>query len=141
MSIGYCLWETGASAWIAVSCVAMTAKLHWFTFVMLLAVVVVIFSNVLTNAAAVVIILPVGLVMSKYAGVTHEAVFFTISFASAMPFLLIRSSASNAIAFESKQFTAREFFTIGMMMSVVLFLILAAAVLVIWPALGMRMTN
>ncbi|MCG6551784.1 MAG: anion permease [Candidatus Magnetominusculus sp. LBB02] len=141
ISIGYCLWDTGASAWIAAGCAAMAVKLHWFTFVMLLGVVAFICSNVLTNAAAVALIMPVGLLMSKYFGVTPEAVFFTISVSSAMPFLLIRSSAANAIAFESKQFTAREFFVKGAVLSVVLLFILAAAVWFIWPALGMRITN
>ncbi|MBF0458478.1 MAG: SLC13/DASS family transporter [Nitrospirae bacterium] len=138
MSIGYCLWDTGASAWLAVRCLGIFANVHWFAFLILFAVAVFIVSNILTNAAAVVFMLPVGLVMSKYKGVTPEAVFFTISVASAMPFLLIKGSAANAIAYESKQFTAREFFTKGIVMSVVLFLVLAAAIWIIWPALGMH---
>ncbi|KWT78990.1 SLC13 family permease [Candidatus Magnetominusculus xianensis] len=137
MSMGYCLWETGASAWIAVKCLGIFTKLHWFAFLMVLSAVVFVVSNVLPNAAAVVLVLPVGLVMSKYAGVTPEVVFFSISVMSAMPFLLIKSSASNAIAFESRQFTAAEFFTKGLFMSVILLAILAAAILIIWPALGM----
>ncbi|MBF0488080.1 MAG: SLC13/DASS family transporter [Nitrospirae bacterium] len=141
MSIGYCLWDTGVSAWLGVRCVGIFAGVHWFAFLIVLAVVVFIISNVLTNAVAVVLALPVGLVMSRYVGVTPEVVLFSISVASAMPFLLIKSSASNAIAFESKQFTAREFFTKGILLSVILFVILAVAIWIIWPALGMPIRN
>ena len=54
-----------------------------------------------------------------------------------MPFLLLVGAAPNAIAYTSKQFTAREFFVAGVPASLMLLVVLTLFVWVIWPAMGM----
>ena len=34
MSIGFCLWQTGAAEWLAINWLAMFKESHWFVFVM-----------------------------------------------------------------------------------------------------------
>lgn len=43
----------------------------------------------------------------------------------------------NAIAYDSKQFTTGEFFAYGIPASFLLMIIIAVAVLVVWPLMGM----
>jgi sodium-dependent dicarboxylate transporter 2/3/5 len=54
-----------------------------------------------------------------------------------MPFLLLIGAAPNAIAYESRQFSAATFFLAGIPASVLLMAVLAAFVWWIWPLMGM----
>ena len=57
-----------------------------------------------------------------------------------MPFLLLVGAAPNAIAYDSKQFTTGEFFLYGLPASVILMAVVALAVAVVWPLMGMPIT-
>jgi sodium-dependent dicarboxylate transporter 2/3/5 len=54
-----------------------------------------------------------------------------------MPFVLLIGAAPNAIAYESKQFTAGEFFRHGLLLSIGLLAIIGIAIVTMWPILGM----
>jgi sodium-dependent dicarboxylate transporter 2/3/5 len=46
-------------------------------------------------------------------------------------------AAPNAIAYDSKQFTPGEFFTYGLVASLILMVVTGFAVYVLWPLMGM----
>jgi sodium-dependent dicarboxylate transporter 2/3/5 len=54
-----------------------------------------------------------------------------------MPFLLLVGAAPNAIAYNSKMFSTREFFTAGVPASILLMVVLGFFVWAIWPMMGM----
>jgi sodium-dependent dicarboxylate transporter 2/3/5 len=137
MSIGLCLWQTGAARWIAVHWLVLFKGAHWFVFVMGVAVFVLILTNVIMNVAAIAICLPVALVIAGYLGVSPEVVLFASLVAAGMPFLLLVGAAPNAMAYGSRQFTSGEFFRAGVPASVLLMTVLGAFVWVIWPLMGM----
>ena len=141
MSIGYCLWQTGAAEWMAIHWLVMFEKAHWFVFVMAIALFVLIMTNLIMNVAAIAISLPVALVLAPYLRVAPEVILFSALVVAGMPFLLLVGAAPNAIAYESKQFTSGEFFLWGIPASVVLMLVLAVFVMFIWPAMGMPVTT
>ena len=113
MSIGFCLWQTGAAEWMAIGWLALLHDAPWLVFVMGIAFFVLIMTNFIMNVAAIAITLPVALVMAPYIGVQPEVVMFASLAAAGMPFMLLVGAAPNAIAFESKQFKTREFFVYG----------------------------
>ena len=137
MSIGFCLWETGAAEWMAIKWLGMFQESSWFIFVMSIAFLVMIMTNFIMNVAAISILLPVALVIAPYLGVAGEVILFTALVTSGMPFLLLVGAAPNAIAYDSKQFTIGEFFLYGIPASIILMGAVALAVGVIWPLLGM----
>jgi sodium-dependent dicarboxylate transporter 2/3/5 len=140
MSIGFCLWETGAAQWLAVNWLAMFQKANWFVFVMSIAFFVMVMTNFIMNVAAIAISLPVALVIAKYLGVAPEVVMFASLVTAGMPFLLLVGAAPNAIAYDSKQFTSGEFFMYGIPASVLLMVVIGLAAAVIWPIMGMPIT-
>jgi sodium-dependent dicarboxylate transporter 2/3/5 len=140
MSIGFCLWQTGAAEWLAIEWLAVLKDAHWFIFVMGIALFVLIMTNLIMNVAAIAISLPVALVIAPYLGVAPEVIFFASLVTAGMPFLLLVGAAPNAIAYESRQFTSGQFFTAGIPASIVLLLVLGLFVSVIWPAMGMPVT-
>lgn len=137
MSIGFCLWKTGAAQWMAVNWLVMFQKAHWIVFVLSIASFVLLMTNVIMNVAAIAISLPVSLVVAGYLGVAPDVIFYASLVTAGMPFLLLIGAAPNAIAYESKQFTTGEFFKHGIPMSIVLIVVLAVAIITIWPLTGM----
>ncbi|MCP4622585.1 MAG: SLC13/DASS family transporter [bacterium] len=137
MSIGNCLWQTGAASWMAVNWLAMFQEAHWFVFIMSIAFFVMIMTNVIMNVAAIAISLPVALVIAPYLGVAGEVILFSALVTAGMPFLLLVGAAPNAIAYDSGQFTTAEFFLYGIPASVLLMIATGFAVYVLWPIMGM----
>lgn len=137
MSIGFCLWETGAAEWLAINWLTLFQKSHWFVFVLGIAFFVMVMTNFIMNVAAIAISLPVALVIAPYLGVAPEVILFASLVTAGMPFLLLVGAAPNAIAYDSKQFTAGEFFIYGLPVSVLLMVVVALFVYVVWPLMGM----
>jgi sodium-dependent dicarboxylate transporter 2/3/5 len=137
MSIGFCLWETGAAKWLAVNWLVMFQDAPGFVFIMGITFFVLMMTNFIMNVAAIAISLPVALVIAPYLGVAAEVIVFASLVAAGMPFLLLVGAAPNAIAYDSKQFTTGEFFLYGIPASVMLMVVIGIAVWLIWPLMGM----
>jgi sodium-dependent dicarboxylate transporter 2/3/5 len=137
ISLGFCLWETGAAQWLAVKWLMKLEGANWFLFVMGIAFFVMLMTNVIMNVAAIAISLPVALVIAPYLGVAPEVILFASLATAGMPFLLLVGAAPNAIAYESGQFTAGEFFKYGTLASIILMVVVALAVFFLWPLMGM----
>ncbi|MCG2722271.1 MAG: SLC13 family permease [Thermodesulfovibrionales bacterium] len=140
MSIGFCLWETGAAKWMAINWLVMFQESNWFIFVLAIAFFVMIMTNFIMNVAAIAISLPVALVIAPYLGVSGEVILFASLVTAGMPFLLLVGAAPNAIAYESKQFTTGQFFVAGIPASIALMAIVGLCAAIIWPMLGMPIT-
>ena len=137
MSLGLCLWQTGAAEWLAINWLNAFEGNHWFLFVMGIAVFVLVMTNLIMNVAAIAITMPVSLVMAPYVGVAPEVILFASLVTAGMPFLFLVGAAPNAIAYSSKQFTTAEFFLAGIPASLMLVAVLALFVWLIWPMMGM----
>ncbi len=140
MSIGFCLWETGAAKWMAVNWLVMFQNANWFIFVMGIAFFVMVMTNFIMNVAAIAISLPVALVIAPYLGVAPEVILFASLVAAGMPFVLLVGAAPNAIAYDSKQFTTGEFVMYGIPASIMLMVVIGVAAAYIWPMMGMSVT-
>ena len=140
MSIGFCLWETGAAKWLAVNWLAMFTEANWFVFVLSIAFFVMVMTNFIMNVAAIAISLPVALVIAPYLGVAPEVILFASLVVAGMPFLLLVGAAPNAIAYDSKMFTTGEFFLYGIPASIILMIVVGFAALILWPLMGMPVT-
>jgi len=137
MSIGFCLWETGAAKWLAVNWLVMFETSPGFVFIMGITFFVLMMTNFIMNVAAIAISLPVALVIAPYLGVAAEVIVFASLVAAGMPFLLLVGAAPNAIAYDSKQFTTGEFFLYGIPASIILMIVIGISVWIIWPLMGM----
>lgn len=140
MSIGFCLWQTGAASWLAVNWLGMLQDAPWFWFVMGISFFVLLMTNFIMNVAAIAISLPVALLIAPYLGVAPEVILFSALVTAGMPFLLLVGAAPNAIAYESKMFSSGEFFKAGIPASILLMFVLALFVGIIWPMMGMPVT-
>ena len=140
MSIGFCLWQTGAAEWLAINWLGLFKESHWFIFVMGISFFILIMTNFIMNVAAIAISLPVALVVAPYLGVAAEVILYSALTVAGMPFLLLVGAAPNAIAYNSKQFTSGEFFAYGIPASILLLVVLGLIILALWPLMGMPVT-
>jgi sodium-dependent dicarboxylate transporter 2/3/5 len=140
MSIGFCLWQTEAAKWLAVNWLVLFEKANWFIFIMSIGFFVLVMTNFIMNVAAIAISLPVALVIAPYLGVAPEVILYVSLATAGMPFVLLVGAAPNAIAYDSKLFTAGEFFKYGVIASIILMVVLAAFIAVVWPIMGMPVT-
>src|SRR5210317_1751219 len=138
MSIGFCLWETGAAKWMAVNWLTLFQNAPAIVFILGMAFFVMMMTNFIMNVAAIAISLPVALVIAPYLGVAGEVIVFSSLVVAGMPFLLLVGAAPNAIAYTSKQFTTGEFFYYGIPASIMLMVVTWIAVQFIWPLMGMQ---
>lgn len=137
ISIGFCLWETGAAQWLAVKWLVIFETANRFVFIMGIAFFVMLMTNIIMNVAAIAIALPVALTIAPYLGLAPEIILFASLVTAGMPFLLLVGAAPNAIAYESEQFTAGEFFLYGIPASMMMMVVLSFAVYFLWPLMGM----
>jgi sodium-dependent dicarboxylate transporter 2/3/5 len=140
MSIGFCLWETGAAEWLAIKWLVFFQDAHWFIFIMAISVLVLLMTNFIMNVAAIAITLPVALVIAPYLNVSSEVILFSSLVVAGMPFLLLVGAAPNAIAYDSRQFTSGEFFKCGVPASIILLIVLGLTIVLLWPVMGMNIT-
>jgi sodium-dependent dicarboxylate transporter 2/3/5 len=140
MSIGFCLWETGAAEWLAINWLTLFQKANYFVFILSIAFFVMIMTNFIMNVAAIAISLPVALVIAPYLHVAPEVILFASLVTAGMPFLLLVGAAPNAIAYDSKQFTPGQFFMYGIPASIVLMIVIALSVFM-WKLMGMPITT
>ena len=138
MSIGFCLWETGAAKWLAVNWLVLFQNAPAIVFILGMAFFVLIMTNFIMNVAAIAISLPVALVIAPYLGVAGEVFLFSALATAGMPFLLLIGAAPNAIAYNSKQFTTGEFLKFGILASILLMVVLWLFVAFVWPMMGME---
>jgi sodium-dependent dicarboxylate transporter 2/3/5 len=141
MSIGFCLWQTGAAEWLAINWLTMFQDSHWFVFIMSISFFVMMMTNFIMNVAAIAISLPVALVIAPYLGVAGDVILFASLVVAGMPFLFLVGAAPNAIAYDSKQFSTGEFFMYGIPASILLMIVTGFAVYVLWPIMGMQITT
>ena len=137
MSIGFCLWQSGAAQWLAINWLVMFQNAPKFVFILSIAFFVLVMTNFIMNVAAIAISMPVALVIAKYLGVGPEVILFASLATAGMPFVLLVGAAPNAIAYGSKQFTSGEFFIFGVPASILLMAVLALFIKFIWPLMGM----
>jgi sodium-dependent dicarboxylate transporter 2/3/5 len=137
MSIGFCLWETGAAEWLAINWLTYLKDAPSLIFILGITLFVLLMTNFIMNVAAIAISLPVALTMAPYLGVAPEVILFSALVAAGMPFLLLVGAAPNAIAYESKQFKTSEFFLVGIPASALLMVVVALFIWKIWPWMGM----
>ncbi len=138
MSIGFCLWETGAAEWMAVNWLTLFQDAPAIFFVLGMAFLVMVMTNFIMNVAAISIALPVALVIAPYLGIGGEVILFSSLVVAGMPFMLLVGAAPNAIAYNSRQFTTGEFFMYGIPASILLMVVVYISVQFIWPLMGME---
>lgn len=135
IALGVAIDRSGAAEWL----VALTigdAHVSSYAAVIGMAVLTLMLSEVMSNAAAVAVMLPLGFSLGDQLGTSPVALVLAASFGGGLAFTLPISSAPNAIAFASGYLTMTDFLRAGTVVTSISLLILLLVVTLWWPIIG-----
>ncbi len=133
IAIGVAIDRTGAAAWL-VTGIMDRVTLTPVVLLIGLAITAVALSEIMSNAAAVAVILPLAFTLTG-PGLSPPVVMLSVCAAAGMAYMLPISSAPNTIAYSSGYVGMRDMAVIGSVMTVAQLLLLFAVQILYWPLL------
>jgi sodium-dependent dicarboxylate transporter 2/3/5 len=135
IAVGVAIHQTGAADWL-VGGVVRDVSVPPYVAVAGLALLGVLLSEVMSNAAAVAVMLPLAFTLAAPLGLTPTAIVLTTCIGTGLAFTLPISSAPNTIAFASGYVRMRDMLLVGSVMTVAQLTILLLVAWLYWPRLG-----
>jgi sodium-dependent dicarboxylate transporter 2/3/5 len=135
IALGQAVESTGAARWL-VSGVVDDGAIPTVVAVTGLALLTVLLTEFMSNAAAVAVMLPLGFSLADQTSISPVAIVLTCSLAAGLDFTFPFSSAPNTIAYSSGYLRMRDMLGVGMLMTVLQVLLLLLVSLVYWPLIG-----
>jgi sodium-dependent dicarboxylate transporter 2/3/5 len=135
IAIGVAIDRSGAGGWLVSGLLGRVA-LGPVAALAALAVLAVALSEVMSNAAAVAVLLPLAFTLSASLGLSPAIMVLTACFGAGLAFTLPISSAPNTIAYASGYVSMRQMALVGSIMTVAQVALLLFVQWAYWPLLG-----
>ena len=136
IAVGVAIDRTGAAEWL-VSGLLDGVRLPPYVAIAGLALLMVALSEVMSNAAAVAVLLPLAFTLTGPLGLTPTAMVLTTCIGAGLAFTLPISSAPNTLAYSSGYVGMRDMMLVGSVMTAVQISILMLVAWLYWPMLGL----
>lgn len=136
--MGSALHKTGASLWL-INCLFENRPLSPLMIVFVLGTFSLLATEVMSNAAVVTVMLPVGLTLGRKFGVPLEIITLAIALPSGLTFTMPIGTPANAIIYSSGYPKMRDFLSNGPLLSAFSLIMLILIAHFIWPLLGLRL--
>ena len=137
IALGVAIDHSGSAQWVVTRLLG-DLTVPPFVAIAGLAVITLLLSEFMSNAAAVAVMLPLAFSLGDKLGLSPVVLVLTTSFAAGMDFALPISSAPNTIAFASGYLRITDFLRAGTIMTLASILILLLVTRFWWPAIGIR---
>jgi solute carrier family 13 (sodium-dependent dicarboxylate transporter), member 2/3/5 len=134
--MGSALHKTGASLWL-INSLFGNRPLSPMMIVFVLGTFSLLATEVMSNAAVVTVMLPVGLTLGRKYGVPLEVITLAIALPSGLTFTMPIGTPANAIAYSSGYPKMRDFLSNGPILSAFSLIMLMLIARFIWPLLGL----
>jgi sodium-dependent dicarboxylate transporter 2/3/5 len=132
VAVGVALDRSGAAAWLADGVFA-GARLPSFAVLAILALLSVALSEVMSNAAAVATLLPLGFTLAAASGLDPVVITLATCYGAGLGFMLPISSAPNTIVYASGYIRTRDMVLAGGLMDAFQLALLLATARMYWP--------
>ena len=134
--MGTALEKSGAAMWIAQSTIGGWVKEPWLA-VAILSLLALLFTEGISNAAVIAILLPVGIGLTGGFNIDPVLVTYAIAVPAGLAFTLPLSTPANAIAVSSTYLTVRDMAKAGVIMSITSWLVFNLVARFYWPLIGL----
>ncbi|MEA5465428.1 SLC13 family permease [Leptothoe sp. PORK10 BA2] len=128
--LGTAMETSGATAWLAQQLIGIGGSLSGYGLLTMLYVLTSLLTNILSNSASVILLLPVGVKVATELGINPFAVMFIVTFAASNAFMTPIGYQTNTMVYTAGGYRFLDFFRIGAPLS--LLLALMTPPLVIW---------
>ena len=137
ISLGVGMIETGAAEWLADLVLAISGE-NLVIIIFLLIVLTVVFTNVMSNTAAVAMILPIGAGFSQALGFGSPLLTsMLIALAGGLAFILVIATPGNAITYSAGYFSTKDLLRAGLLANMICILVLFIVAISYWHLIGM----
>jgi len=134
IAIGKALTVTGAGTWLAY--MIFPESIVGLALLAVLALITLMFTEGVSNAAAVAIVLPVAIPVAAAAQIDPITVALTVGIVSGFAFMLPMGTPPNAMIFSTGFVKASGMLRYGALLSLTAFVLFIITVSVWWPVLG-----
>lgn len=135
--LGSAITKSGAALWAGDLIVGSMAGSP-VAMVAIFALLAIVFTEGVSNAAIVAILLPLGLGMSADHGVSPEIITYAIAVPAGLAFMLPMGTPPTAIALSSGYLRVRDFLIQGLVLKCIALLIFFIMANYYWPLIGMN---
>jgi len=136
IALGTSLMKTGATEWLAMALMSQLEVTPWAA-AMVLVVLAFVLTAVISNAAVVAMLLPVAFSIGEQFGLGPVLVVYLIAVPSGLDFCLPIGTPPNAIAYASGYVRPETMIRVGLILSVVTWLVFVLMARFYWPLLGL----
>jgi solute carrier family 13 (sodium-dependent dicarboxylate transporter), member 2/3/5 len=136
IALGAALDRTGAARWLLAGLLDGVHLTPYLTIVGT-AILALLLSEVMSNAAALAVILPLAFTLANQSGASPVALVLATSFGAGLDFIFPMSTAPNTIIFASGFLRTSDFVKAGTLMTATSIAILLFVVRFWWPLLGL----
>jgi len=136
IAIGKALSDTGAATWLAHTLIP--GDMVGLALIALLVLITLLFTESVSNAAAVAIVLPIAMPVGAAAGIEPVVIALTIGIVAGFAFMLPMGTPPNAMIYASGYVKPMHMLKYGMILSVSSLLMFLVMVKYWWPIIGLH---
>jgi len=137
IAIGKALAETGAIEGLIMNTLPFR-QIPAFAILVLLAVISILLTEGISNAAAVAVLIPLGFGIANKCGISPILIVFAITIPAGLPFCLPMGSPPNAISYSAGHYSLREVVRAGMWLNLAAIIVLMLVMKFYWPLIGLH---
>jgi sodium-dependent dicarboxylate transporter 2/3/5 len=138
IALGSALVSSGGAKWIT-DIFLENVTLTPFLFLAALALFSKFFTEGVSNAATVAVVLPIGFSVGQVLGINPIATVFIVSLPAGLGFMLPISSPPNAIAYSSGYYEISDVIKPGLILNILSWVIFIVMALTYWPRIGLNL--
>lgn len=136
IALGKALAETNAVEWLAQK-ILPTESVSTLLFIVLFSGLSKVMTELISNVAAVVILVPLGFGFVASSGVLPEVFVLAVTVPAGLAFCLPVGTPPNAIAYSSGYYSVRDTLYAGLILNIISWIIFLLVVKFYWPCLGL----
>ena len=119
LAIGHAITSTGAASWVAAHIIDVAGNSPWLALA-LVYIVTAIFTEIITNNAAAVLMFPIGLALSNKLGINVMPFAIAIMFAASASFLTPLGYQTNLMVYGPGGYRLVDYFKAGLPMAILI---------------------
>lgn len=132
ITLGLGINQTGAGEWIAGQLFKAVGT-NPFLVILVMIIFTIFMTNIMSNAAAVAILLPLGLsIATQIDGISSLFAAMLVALSAGLAFILVIATPGNAITYSSGYFSTKDLFKGGIISNILCILVIFVIAIVYW---------
>jgi di/tricarboxylate transporter len=132
LGVGVAMTKSGLAAWMANGLLALGEPLGIFVILLFVYLLTNIFTELITNSAAAVLMLPIGLEIASSLGVPYMGVAVLIAIAASASFITPIGYQTNLIVYGPGGYKFKDYMKVGTPLSIIVMIVTVVIVKLVW---------